>query len=53
MAGFIVGVIILLITQAFKNNDYKKKVRENDNNPYCSIKSDPWLKQHPEWKGRI
>jgi hypothetical protein len=51
----VIILIIVLVIVASLLADYKplnKRIEESDNDPNNSVKSNLWLKAHPEWKGR-
>ena len=50
----IIVLVIGIVVVASMLADYKplhKRIEERDNDPNNSIKSDAYLKAHPEWKG--
>ena len=51
----IITLIVVLVVVFRMLADYKpinKRIEEADNDPNNSIKSNKYLKAHPEWKGR-
>lgn len=49
MASAIIFILALMLKIASKP-DINKKIREMDNNPYNTIKSNEWYRNHPEHK---
>lgn len=47
---FVVWWVVMKMLLEYESFD--QKVKRMDNNPNCSLKSDRWLREHPEWKGR-
>lgn len=47
---FIVVAVVIKMVVAYK--PLNKRIEDADNNPNNSVKSDRYLKTHPEWKGR-
>jgi len=45
-------VIWALFSKLSEYESWDQKVKRMDNDPSCSLKSNKWLVQHPEWKGR-
>lgn len=50
--AFFIIVMVVLFKMIADYEPYYKKVQRMDNNPNNSVKSDKWLKEHPEWKGK-
>jgi len=51
----VIVLIIVIVVVASMLADYKplnKRIKESDNDPNNSVKSDKYLKAHPEWKGK-
>ena len=45
-------VIWAIFSKLLAYESFDHKVKRMDNDPSCSLKSNKWLAQHPEWKGR-
>jgi|BioPla2DNA2_1021312.scaffolds.fasta_scaffold296696_2 hypothetical protein len=43
---FLFNIIIILFIIGIEKNNTSKKIREMDNDPSCTIKSDRWKREH-------
>ena len=48
---FIVWFVIMKIIKDYE--PIHKQIERIDNNPCCTVKSDKWKREHPEWKGGL
>ena len=46
----VVAYVVFKMLWNYESTD--QKIRRMDNDPNCTLKSDKWKREHPEWKGR-
>lgn len=42
----LICLVLLFIMSGVQSYDTNKKIRERDNNPYNTVKSDRWKREH-------
>jgi len=48
---FIVWYVVMKMSLDYE--PINKRIERMDNNPCCTVKSDKWKREHPEWKGGL